>query len=64
VKTDGTVWAWGSGLIGTGESVYLATPLPVPGLAGPTVISAGDQHSMSILPDGSLWGWAPISKVG
>jgi alpha-tubulin suppressor-like RCC1 family protein len=62
VKTDGSFWAWGSGLIGTGLLGIAATPLPVVGITNPTAISAGDQHSMAILPDGSLWSWGSNSQ--
>ncbi len=66
VKSDGTVWTWGSG--GRGEignftkSTY-NEPQQVKienthaFLTGITKIAGGDQHFVSIKDDGSVWTW-------
>jgi alpha-tubulin suppressor-like RCC1 family protein len=58
LKTDGTVWAFGSnvsGQLGTTTDVggYSSVPLQV--LSGVSAISAGENHSLVLKTDGSLW---------
>ena len=66
LKTDGSVWAWGEndrGQIGSGSSTsaypyygsYEMSPVKV--LDGAVSISAGDDHSLAVKADGSLWAW-------
>ncbi len=73
---DGTVWAWGlgaSGQLGNGEFVSSPVPAPVQvsapaGWAGKKVIAiaAGDEHSLALLDDGTVWGWGrgDIGQLG
>jgi len=62
LKTDGTLWAWGSNLqgqLGTGGS--LSAPQLTPQQVGTATtwasISAGENHSLAIRQDGTLWSW-------
>lgn len=58
LKTDGTLWTWGSnnaGQLGTGAMASSATPVQV--LDQVTAVSAGDYHVAAIRTDGTLWTW-------
>lgn len=61
LKTDGTLWAWGSnfyGQVGDGTGANrLMPPAQIGGNATWQSISAGWQHSAAIRTDGSLWAW-------
>jgi len=63
VKTDGTLWAWGSnenGKLGLGNTSFLVG-MNVPTRAGAASnwaeVKAGGRHSLAIRTDGSLWAW-------
>jgi alpha-tubulin suppressor-like RCC1 family protein len=59
--TDGTVMAWGdneSGQLGIGSSVEdVEAPVAVKGLSGVKAISAGADHSLALLTDGTVMAW-------
>src|SRR5262245_13635928 len=59
--SDGTVWAWGDnawGQLGDGSSNNDRTsPVQVSGLTGVTMISAGQQFSLALKSDGTVWAW-------
>ena len=66
IKTDGTLWAWGSngyGQLGDGtggggysdRSGDKNTPVQI-GM-GYASVSAGDNHTVAIKTDGTLWAW-------
>jgi alpha-tubulin suppressor-like RCC1 family protein len=61
VKTDGTLWSWGSGSdgrLGNNNSSRRSTPVTT--LTGGTnwkSVSAGQSHSTAIRKDGTLWLW-------
>jgi alpha-tubulin suppressor-like RCC1 family protein len=61
LKSDGTVWAWGTGALGTlGNGTFginVALPVQVSGLTSVTAISAGFYHSMALKSDGTAWAW-------
>ena len=72
VKSDGTVWAWGSnhhGQLGDGTKDDRSTPVPVLGLTGAVGVAAGwtvindwtgwffGGHSLAVTSDGTVWGW-------
>ena len=66
LKSDGTVWAWGSnyfGQLGDGTTTDSSTPVQVEGPAGAgyltdiTAIAAGCNHSLALKSDGTVWAW-------
>jgi alpha-tubulin suppressor-like RCC1 family protein len=48
LKTDGTVWTWGS---------VSAPPISVPGLTGVTRVASGTDFSVALRSDGTVWTW-------
>jgi alpha-tubulin suppressor-like RCC1 family protein len=60
LRTDGTVWTWGSsqfGQLGSGGTANRSTPGVVTGLAGVARVGAGHYHSMALLGDGTVRAW-------
>lgn len=60
LKSDGTVWAWGSNLyggLGNGSLVNTNTPVQSIGLTNVIDISAGGWHSAAVKSDGTVWTW-------
>ncbi|MBA2942445.1 hypothetical protein HZF08_29655 [Paenibacillus sp. CGMCC 1.16610] len=60
LKSDGTVWAWGSnvfGELGDGTTTNRSTPVQVSGLTNIVAISAKNYHSLAIKSDGTVWSW-------
>ncbi len=71
VKSDGTVWCWGSNLysqLGTGSSaVYVSSPVQITGLATrATAVSVGYSSVCVLLTDGTVqcWGNNQDGQVG
>lgn len=59
LKTDGTLWAWGSnvqGQLGTGQAGGTESK-PVRVLTQVRYISAGGAYSLALKTDGTLWAW-------
>ena len=62
LKSDGTVWAWGSnanGQLGLGSASSTPQKVPVQISSLPTVvaIAAGASHSLAVASDGYVWAW-------
>ena len=63
LKQDGTVWAWGSNMsaqLGVNpifDENSRTIPTKVLNLTGVIAISAGDQHSVALKSDGTVWTW-------
>lgn len=58
LKSDGTVWAWGSnsdGQLGDGTQTNRSVPVQVTGLSDVVHIAAGGAHSLAVRRDGTLW---------
>jgi len=63
--SDGTVWGWGSNLLGQRGALGSArdTPLTrVPGLDGVTAIAASGAHNVALRADGSVWTWGALTR--
>lgn len=59
-KTDGTLWAWGSGetfALGNGKAENSAVPIQVGTDTDWKEASIGNDHVLALKNDGSLWGW-------
>jgi alpha-tubulin suppressor-like RCC1 family protein len=60
VKTDGTLWAWGSnsqGQLGDGTTLDRSPPLQIGTENSWLAIAPGRQHAFAFKADGSMWGW-------
>jgi alpha-tubulin suppressor-like RCC1 family protein len=60
LRTDGTLWAWGTNLngeLGLGDDEHRSTPSQVGTDATWATISAGSVHSLATRTDGTAWGW-------
>lgn len=57
IKSDGSLWGWGTGPLGQGDSLNKQQlPLQI-GADKWTTIAAGSFHTLGIKEDSSLWGW-------
>jgi alpha-tubulin suppressor-like RCC1 family protein len=60
IKTDGTLWAWGSnmfGELGDGTTADRVTPVRIGTATNWTSVAAGGAHSVALRADGTLWTW-------
>ncbi|GEA15427.1 hypothetical protein E308F_16710 [Moorella sp. E308F] len=60
LKSDRTVWAWGSniyGQLGDGTWADRYTPVQVADLFDVVAVAAGDHHSLALKSDGTVWAW-------
>ena len=59
IKTDGSLWAWGSnpGGLGIGTTELKLTPTRVGGETSWVSVAMGMRHTAAIQVDGSLWAW-------
>ena len=61
VKSDGTLWAWGTndyGQLGDGTTgVDRSPPVRVSGLTGVVGVAVSGSSSLAVKSDGTLWAW-------
>ena len=61
IKTDGTLWLWGQGANGRlGDNTTISKSSPVQTVSAGTnwkQVSGGDEYTVAIKTDGTLWGW-------
>jgi len=63
VKTDGSLWMWGSGTDGklgnneTGSAASRSSPVQIGSLTNWLEVECGKYASMSLKTDGTLWAW-------
>jgi alpha-tubulin suppressor-like RCC1 family protein len=65
LKSDGTVWAWGSnsnGQLGDGTTTDSVAPVQVSGLSDVTAIAAGSAYTVALKSDGTVWAWGSNSN--
>ncbi|RKH49818.1 RCC1 domain-containing protein, partial [Corallococcus llansteffanensis] len=56
LKSDGTIWSWGSNL-GDGTTTSRSTPGQMQSLTGVVRLAAGNGFSLAEKSDGTLWAW-------
>jgi alpha-tubulin suppressor-like RCC1 family protein len=69
LRSDGTVWAWGSnetGLIGAPAQPDSSVPVRLPDLSGITAIAVGDATAYALRSDGTVmaWGRNDVGQLG
>jgi alpha-tubulin suppressor-like RCC1 family protein len=60
IKTDGTLWTWGSGFsgrIGLGDTVARSSPVQVGALTTWYEVTSGYGNMLATTTDGALWTW-------
>lgn len=63
IKTDGTVWTWGTNSDGRlGNGTLTQSRIPVKVLDNAVAVSCGTNHTAAIKNDGSLWMWGDNSS--
>jgi alpha-tubulin suppressor-like RCC1 family protein len=68
IKTDGSLWLWGSGVngrLGTNNTTTRSTPVTT--FAGGNnwkQVSCGREHTAAIKTDGTLWTWGANNPYG
>jgi alpha-tubulin suppressor-like RCC1 family protein len=68
IKTDGTLWTWGTNGIGQlGDNTAITRSSPVQTIAGGTnwkQVAGGYDHTAAIKTDGTLWTWGDNTTNG
>ena len=60
IKTDGTLWTWGSGgtgQLGQNNRTSYSSPIQIPGSNWGSYAEVTGQSSFAIKTDGTLWAW-------
>jgi alpha-tubulin suppressor-like RCC1 family protein len=55
IKTDGSLWAWGSAPLGDGTNQNSSVPKLIG--TGFTMVAPGGNHAIAVKTDGSVWVW-------
>tara|TARA_R110000737_G_scaffold320120_1_gene331557 strand:- start:1955 stop:3091 length:1137 start_codon:yes stop_codon:yes gene_type:complete len=64
LKSDGTVWVWGSnniGRLGVGNTTNYSSPIQLGALTTWAFVDAGYQSGHAIKTDATMWGWGKNS---
>jgi alpha-tubulin suppressor-like RCC1 family protein len=70
IKTDGTLWTWGNGIVGQlGDATVTSVSTPVTTFSGGNdwkQVSTGNFQTAAIKTDGTLWVWggANVGQLG
>jgi alpha-tubulin suppressor-like RCC1 family protein/endonuclease I len=68
VKSDGTVWTWGSdtfgGVQGEPEWSHSVTPIEVAGVNDVVAVACGWFHTLALKGDGTVWSWGSAATPG
>ena len=65
VRSDGTLWAWGSndaGQLGTGKKADERAPIRIGAGTNWIIVAAGEFHSIGLQRNGTLWVWGKNSS--
>lgn len=60
LRSDGTVWAWGTnriGELGLGSATQFNSPRRITTLSNMTAVAAGPLHSLAVASNGQAWAW-------
>lgn len=60
IKTDGTLWSWGSnqyGQLGDGTTISKSSPIQIGTLTGWANVSNGGSGAVAVRTNGTLWAW-------
>jgi alpha-tubulin suppressor-like RCC1 family protein len=60
IKTDGTLWSWGSnstGELGLNDAANRSSPVQIGALTTWSQIAGGNNHTLAIKTDKTLWSW-------
>src|SRR5262249_16216048 len=66
LSSNGTVWAWGhdaSGEVGNGTTTsQILSPYLIPNFSGVASVAAGEDFSVALKTNGSVWVWGESSN--
>src|SRR5262249_60305618 len=60
LKSDGTVWAWGTdyyGQIGSSSWTNSSVAVRIGTICDVVAVAAGNQHAVALKADGTVWCW-------
>lgn len=56
-KTDGTIWAWGDGQLGTADGTMRNTPTQIGNNTDWIAVACGGEYTVGLRTNGTLWSW-------
>ena len=57
VKSDGTVWTWGTAPRSDDNKIHSVLPQQVAGIANAVTVASGSDFGVALRQDGSVWSW-------